>query len=120
MKEAINKKTMRRPKTPALHIEITMNPIGCWVGWFADLSVMVSFQSANGNRYTVFEPLKPGAAKRLTDLLLHPHRIPTDFSDTPNERKRISKLIATRLNSITSRRKEYFKRRGYPIDFRSY
>jgi hypothetical protein len=89
-------------------------------GWFAYITVICQFTSHNGNDYQVKADLKTTAPIELTDFLLSPYRKTDDFKDTYSERQRISKMIAKKLVELTGRQKEWFKRRKYPIKFKTY
>ena len=112
---------MRKRKPPALLIHLYIDPWGSYVGWFSHVEVLCTFTSWNGKTYELRTDLKSTTAIELTDYLLHPHRKTDDFQDTPSERYRISRNIAYQLEAFAwGKRREWFKRRGYPTKFKNY
>ncbi len=111
----------KRHKSPAVSIRFSIDPLICSGGWFAHREVLCSFTSHNGKTYELRADLKSTTAIELTDYLLHPLRKTNDFHDSPSERSRLSRNIAWQLEALTwGRRREWFKRRGYPTKFKSY
>lgn len=112
-------KMIKRNRAPALRFKLELEPLIGRGGWFAYITVICQFTSHNGNEYQVTADLKTTTPIDLTDYLLSPHRKTNDFKDTYSERQCISKMISRRLSELTSR-KDWFKKRGYPIKFKTY
>jgi hypothetical protein len=118
----VNMPPRKRYSPPPVHIRFSFDPAILSGGWFALIGVVCTFTSRNGKTYEIHADLKANVAMRLTDHLLHPHRIPDDFMDTPSERYRLSRNIANQLKALTwgTSRKEWLRRRGYPTQFKAY
>lgn len=110
---------------PALTLSFRDNPLIVPGGWFRDFEVCCSFLSKDGERYTFHVPFDKNSAKKITDMLFHPHARPRDFADTkPSvmgyEMHRVSDRIAKSLKREVAHYRKFFSKRGHPLSFNSY